>query len=311
MRYKDYYEILGVPRNAPQDEIKRAYRKLARKYHPDVSKEPKAEERFKEVNEAHEVLSDPQKRKAYDQLGAAWQSGQDFTPPPNWESVFNTGGKGGFTGHESVFSDFFESLFGGQVRTRQHSARGGFSGAQQDQHASLTIILEDAFRGGTKQVNLSITEPGPHGEVVTRKQTLNVKIPAGIRAGQQIRLAGQGSPGGGDLYLKIEFAPHPLFRVEGSDIELTAPIAPWEAALGASVTVPTLGGQVDVTVPPGSQSGQKLRLKGRGLPGTVPGDQYVVLQIMTPKPETAAARALYEKMRREMAFNPRKRWEIG
>ena len=302
MHYRDYYGIMGVERTASAEDIKRAYRKLARRYHPDVSKEPKAEERFKEIGEAYEVLRDPEKRAAYDRLGSQWQAQQDFTPPPGWHGT--SGGGGGahvFEGQE--FSDFFESLFGGG--RRGGAARG------TDQSAHLTITLEDAFHGATKPVRLTIPQRDAQGRVVPELRTLNVRIPKGIQPGQQIRLAGQGSPGragAGDLYLEIAIAPHPLYRLDGRDLYLTAPVSPWEAALGARLKVPTLAGTVEVRLPEGSQSGQKLRLKGRGMPGTPPGDQYVLVEIVNPKTDSEKARELYRAMARDLAFDPRAHW---
>lgn len=313
MRYKDYYRIMGVERNATQDAIKRAYRKLARKYHPDVSKEKDAEEHFKELGEAYEVLKDPEKRAAYDRLGAGWQQGQEFNPPPGWDSGFEFRG-GGFTEADAAqFSDFFESLFGGAPfggRARPH--RGGFRSRGEDHHAKVRIGLEDAFHGGTRQVELEVPQVDPGGHVVTRRRSLKVRIPPGVVEGQSIRLVGQGTPGlgggaAGDLFLQVELAPHPHFQVQGKDIYVNLPIAPWEAALGARVPVPTLGGTVDMNVPAGSRSGQKLRLKGRGMPGSPSGDQYVVLQIVTPPADSDAARRLYEEMARTLPFNPRSR----
>lgn len=311
MEFKDYYAILGVDRDASQDDIKRAYRKLARKYHPDVSKEPDAENRFKEIGEAYEVLKDPEKRKAYDQLGSGYHQGEDFRPPPGWEPGFEFSG-GGFT-DAGDFSDFFESLFGRGFARGAGSGRrgGGFRASGQDVVARIEITLEEAYNGGTRQISLPRHEMTSDGRVRESQQTLNVRIPKGITDGQRIRLSGQGEPGigggsPGDLYLEVHFRPHPRFHVEGRDIFLHLPIAPWEAALGAQVTVPTLGGEVGLKVPAGSQSGRKLRLKGRGLPGDPHGDQYVVLRIVVPRPETDAQRALYERMAREMPFNPRK-----
>ncbi|WP_297527739.1 DnaJ C-terminal domain-containing protein [Thiohalobacter sp.] len=315
MEFKDYYETLGVKRDATQDEIKRAYRKLARKYHPDVSSEPDAEARFKEVKEAYEVLKDPEKRAAYDQLGSRWREGQDFQPPPGWDAGFEFSG-GGFTDADAAqFSEFFESLFGGRgahFHTGGRRRRRSFKG--EDHHAKILIRLEDAYQGATRSIQLQVPELTPDGHVTLRKRTLQVKIPKGIAAGQQIRLAGQGAPGieggpAGDLYLEVEFEPHPLYQVEGRDVYLTLPVAPWEAALGARVQVPTLGGRVDLKIPAGSQSGQKLRLKGRGLPGKTPGDQYVVLKIVVPRKLDDKGRALFEQMAREIPFNPREELE--
>jgi curved DNA-binding protein len=311
MDYKDYYKTMGLARDASQDDVKRAYRKLARKFHPDVSKEANAEERFKEVQEAYEVLKDPEKRAAYDQLGSNWRSGQNFRPPPDWGKGFEHS-RGFGTGEDPGYSDFFSSLFGARSPFGGSSGgpRRGFSSAGQDHVAKIEITLEDAYHGGTREIELRSPELGADGHVVTRPRTLRVTIPAGVIAGQQIRLARQGSPGigggpAGDLYLEVSFRPHPLFEVEARDVTLTLPIAPWEAALGETVPVPTLGGTVDVRIPPGAKSGQRMRLKGRGLPGQTPGDQYVVLKIVLPPQDSPEARALYEQMKRELPFDPR------
>lgn len=308
MQYKDYYKTLGVARDASQDDIKRAYRRLARKYHPDVSKEPNAEARFKEVNEANEVLKDPEKRAAYDALGSNWRAGQDFRPPPP--------GSGGhhefhFSPEEAAeFSDFFSSIFG-QGFTGP-SSRGGQPRKRrgQDQSARIAIDLDEAFRGVTRQLRLDVPEVGAEGQLTARSRTLNVRIPAGVTQGRQIRLAGQGAPGihggpAGDLYLEVEINPHRHFTPDGRDIHLRLPIAPWEAALGATVQVPTLGGAVNLKIPPGSQSGKRLRLKGRGLPGEPPGDELVTLEIVTPPAETEEARRAYRHMAEQLRFNPR------
>ena len=290
MEYKDYYKTLGVARDASADDIKRAYRKLARKYHPDVSKEPNAENRFKDVAEAYEVLKDADKRAAYDQLGSNWQAGQGFTPPPGWGSgfEFRSGAGGG------GFSDFFDSLFGRGFGDERGPRRPA---GREDQHAQIRITLEDAFHGSTRTVNLSQADG--------RTRTLEVRIPKGVRAGQRIRLAGQGGHGA-DLYLEIDFAPHRLYRLEGADLYLDLPVTPWEAALGATVKVPTLGGPVELTIPAGSQSGDRLRLRGRGLPAKpAPGDQYVVLKLVTPPARTEAARELYRRLAAELPLDPR------
>jgi curved DNA-binding protein len=309
MEFKDYYTIMGVKRDATQDDIKRAYRKLARKYHPDVSKEDDAEAKFKELGEAYEVLKDPEKRAAYDQLGANWKSGQEFRPPPDWDSGFEFRG-GGFTaGDNAAYSDFFESLFGqGFQRTRP----GGrsFSLRGEDHHAKVLIDLEDAFNGATRTITLQVPELDAQGRVRTRDRSLSVKIPKGVKQGQQIRLAGQGAAGhgeggSGDLYLEVRFKPHPLYRIEDRDLYLDLPVAPWEAALGATVKVPTPGGTVDLTIPGNSGAGRKLRLKGRGLPGNPAGDLYAALQIALPPAATEEARALYAAMKDKLAFNPR------
>ena len=308
MEYKDYYATMGVAREATQEQITRAYRKLARKYHPDVSKEPNAEERFKEVGEAYEVLKDPEKRAAYDQLGASWKAGQEFHPPPGWDTGFEFSG-GGYTGSAAEHSDFFEELFGRAYRTAGASRRA-FRMRGEDHHARVLIDIDDSFSGATRSITLRMPELTEDGHVITRNHTLNVRIPKGIRAGQQIRLAGQGGPGiggaeSGDLYLEVEFREHPLYRVDGADIYLDLPVAPWEAALGATVKAPTPSGVVDLKIPANSNQGRKLRLKGRGLPGKQPGDMYVVLQVMLPAADSATAKKLYEQMQEEFAFNPR------
>jgi curved DNA-binding protein len=315
MKYKDYYQTLGVSRDAKPEEVKRAYRRLARKYHPDVSSEADAEARFKEIGEAYEVLKDEKKRAAYDNLGMNWRAGEDFTPPPGWEP--GPGFGPGFSGAGFDFSDFFEALFGGGRGQRR---RGGFEGFDpfsgharagpraatrgRDENVRVRIPLADAFHGAER--NLEIEESGG------RRRRLKVKIPAGVTAGQRIRLSGQGAQGAsggrsGDMYLEVELESHPVYRVEGKDVHMDLPIAPWEAALGATVKVPTLGGNFDIKIPPGSQSGRKMRLRGRGLGQKDKGDLYVHLQIVTPKADTAAAKTLYEKMARELAFNPRSR----
>jgi curved DNA-binding protein len=312
MEFRDYYEVMGVKRDASQDEIKRAYRKLARKYHPDVSKEPDAEKRFKEIGEAYEVLKDPEKRAAYDQLGANWKNGQDFRPPPDWDQGFEFHG-GGYTGADAEqFSDFFESLFGrGGGYRRGYTRGGGFDMRGEDTYAKVVIDLQDAYQGATRALTLKHSELGPDGRPRLKERTLNVRIPKGVRQGQHIRLARQGSPGigkgePGDLYLEVEFRPHPFYRVEGKDVYLDLPVAPWEAALGAKVKAPTPAGAVDMKIPAGSASGRKLRLKGRGIPAREPGDLYVVLQIVTPAADNAAARKAYQVFSEAFSdFNPR------
>lgn len=310
MKFKDYYEVLGVDRKASADDIKRAYRKLARKYHPDVSKEPDAETQFKEVGEAYETLKDPEKRAAYDQLGQGYADGQDFRPPPGWENAQSYGE--GFESSEA-FSDFFEEIFG---RARQPA--GGFGGGRratrvngEDVTARITVALEDAFEGVKRQISFETSEIGENGLPRRKSKTLNVRIPKGVKAGQRIRLEGQGGPGfgegarAGDLYLQVEFAPHRLFSVDGRDIHSKLDLAPWEAVLGTTVSVPTLGGMVDLKIPADSNSGQKLRLKGRGLPGKKPGDQIVELRIVTPTKPDQAVRDLYSQLKAKEAFNPR------
>ncbi len=293
MKFSDYYETLGVGESASSDEIKAAYRKLARKYHPDVSKEKDAEERFKAINEAHEVLKDDEKRKAYDQLKrSGFRSGDDFRPPPD----FGRGHDFRFDeGEGAGFSEFFESLFGGAGRARRGPTRRG-----RDLEARLSVPLEVAHAGGSQRVTVSRRE-GP--------KTLEVRIPAGIAHGQTIRLGGQGEPGAagpGDLLINIEIAPHRYFELDGRNVILRLPIAPWEAALGANVDVPTLAGRVNLRIPEGSQSGRRMRLREKGLPGQPPGDQYVVLEIQTPPASKDTERRWYESMREEFAaFKPR------
>ena len=313
MEYKDYYEILGVKKDATQDEIKKAYRKLARKYHPDVSKDPDADKKFKEVGEAYEVLKDPEKRAAYDRLGTNWQAGQDFQPPPDWDAGFEFSG-GGFTaGDAEGFSDFFDLLFGrhaGGGRRTAHTQHHTFRTRGEDQRAKIYIDLEDSYQGSTREIKLQQPVIDPAGHVHTEEKTLRVRIPKGIREGQHIRLKGQGSPGlgggpAGDLLLEVAFNPHRLYKVKGKDVYLDLPVAPWEAALGAKVKVPTPSGIVDLNIPAGSKQGKKLRLKGRGLPSRVPGDFYVVLQIALPPADTEKAKELYRKMQQELDFNPR------
>ncbi len=311
MEFKDYYQIMGVKRDAAQDEIKRAYRKLARKYHPDVSKETDAETRFKEVGEAYEVLKDPQKRAAYDQLGANWKSGQEFRPPPNWNQGFEFRG-GEFTGANAAeFSDFFESLFGRGFAGRGYG-RGDFQARGEDTYAKVLIDLDDAYRGATRTLTLRHTEQDTDGRPRLKERTLNVHIPKGVRQSQHIRLARQGGVGtgkgaAGDLYLEVEFQPHPFYHVEAKDVFLELPLAPWEAALGTTVKAPTPTGAVDLKIPAGSAGGRKLRLKGRGIPGKPPGDLYVVLQIALPPAEAEAAKAAYRDMEKALKFNPRAR----
>jgi curved DNA-binding protein len=310
VEYKDYYKIMGLKRDASQEGIKRAHRKLARKYHPDISKEPDAEAKFKEAGEAYEVLKDPQKRAAYDRIDPNVQTNQEFHPPPNWDSGFEFSG-GGFTGGGgSGFSDFFEALFG-QQGFRGHAAHGAqFNAPGQDHHAKVLVDLEDAFHGTTRSINLQSPELDKQGQMRITQHTLNVKIPKGIKEGQQIRLKGQGTPGmgegvKGDLYLEIHFNPHPLYRTEGRNLHMQLPVAPWEVALGATVKAPTPDGTVDLKIPAGANSGSKLRLKGRGIPGKPVGDIYVTLSVVAPPADSKQAKALYKEMASTLAFNPR------
>jgi curved DNA-binding protein len=303
VEYKDYYKIMGVGRDASAEDIKRAYRKLARKYHPDVSKESDAEERFKELGEAYEVLRDPEKRAAYDSLGTR-RPGEEFRPPPGWEFDVGAGGAGAAGAH----SDFFENLFGGL------GARGSFRSRGFDTAAEVELTLEEAFRGTERRLAVQRLGADEQGRPRPFTQQLNVRIPAGVSDGQQIRVAAQGQAGTGgappgDLFLRVRLLPHRWFRVEGRDVWLDLPITPWEAALGETVRVPTLGGRVDLKVPKGSQTDRQLRLKGRGLPGSPPGDQFVVLKIVTPAAATPEDEALYRQLAAKMRLNPREAME--
>jgi curved DNA-binding protein len=305
VEFKDYYKVMGVARDATEAQIKQAYRKLARKYHPDVSKEKDAEARFKEVGEAYEVLKSPEKRAAYDQLGQNHRAGEEFRPPPNWDSGFEFSGAGP---GNSAYSDFFDALFGAQARSGR--GRGDFPGRGEDHHAKVLLDLEASLNGGPRTFTLRMPEIDDEGRLISKERTLNVQVPKGILPGQQIRLAGQGAraPGSGtpgDLYIEVEFQPHPLYRVDGRDLSLELPIAPWEAALGGSVKTPTPTGIVDMKVPAGSHAGSKLRLKGRGIPASPPGDFYVVLQIALPAANDDKAKAAYAAFAAALPFNPR------
>jgi curved DNA-binding protein len=262
MQYKDYYSILGLARTSSAEDVKRAYRKLARKYHPDVSKERNAEDKFKELQEAYEVLKDPEKRAAYDQLGRDWRSGQQFRRPPNWEQRFSAGGEPGFS-DVNGFSEFFSSLFGGARR------------------------------------RVTVHELG-------RPRVVDVQIPAGVADGQALRIGG--GAGRQSLVFRVRIRTHALYALQGKDVLVELPLAPWEAALGTKVAVPTLGGTVELTIPAGAQSAQKLRLRGRGLPGSPAGDQIVSIKLVTPAADSAAARAAYERMKRELNFDARANW---
>lgn len=312
MEFKDYYKILGVERNATEDDIKRAYRKLARKFHPDVNKEDGAEAKFKEVGEANDVLSDPEKRAAYDQLGKDYKSGQDFRPPPDWDAGFEFSGRSG----AGDFSDFFGSIFGG-ARAERHQGRThtSFRARGEDHHAKILIDLQDALEGATRTITLRVPDLDEGGHVLVRDKSLTVQIPKGVTEGQSIRLKGQGSPGmgdgpAGDLYLEIRFRPDQRYRVVGKDLYLDLPVAPWEAALGASVKMPTPGGAIMLKVPPGSAHGRELRVRGRGIPATPPGDLYAVLKIVWPPATNEKARQIYEEMAKELAFDPRASLEV-
>jgi curved DNA-binding protein len=301
MKYKDYYKVLGVERGAGEDDIKKAYRKLARKYHPDVSKEANAKEKFQEVSEAYETLRDKEKRAAYDSLGSGFRPGQDFRPPPDWFDRFGAGRQEDL--RDSDLSDLFESM---GIFGRAAGRRGGFGRSVpipgEDYETPVRITLEEAARGTERQLQLD-------------GHTLTARIPKGSTDGQRLRLRGKGGAGAnggtaGDLYLQIVLEPHPLFRARGHDLEIEMPIAPWEAALGAEVEVPTLEGRLAMKVPPGSKGGQKLRLAGKGLPkpGGGAGDLYAALEIVVPATLTEQEKKLYEELRRASKFDPRTRF---
>jgi curved DNA-binding protein len=304
MEYKDYYKIMGVSRNVTQDDLKKTYRKLAREFHPDVSKAPNAEQRFKEINEAYEVLKDPEKRAAYDRLGSNWRNGDQFRPPPDWDVGFEFS-----SGNNAGFSDFFDTFFGrsgfNTSHSRHHRARKG-----EDHHAKIQIALEDSFNGAQHSIQLQLPTLNERGQLVNKIRMLNVKIPKGITEGQKIRLVGQGIPshGGmaGDLFLEVVFAPHKFYRIENKDIFLDLPLAPWEAALGAVVKVPTPTGAIELKIPENTQTGKKLRLKGRGIPSVIAGDFYVIIQIVTPPATQEIAKHFYQRMQSQFeTFNPR------
>lgn len=313
MEHRNYYDILDVAPEANADEIKRAYRKAARRYHPDVSQEPDAEDRFKDIAEAYEVLRDPEKRAAYDARATGDETNASG-PAGAGASGFDFGG-GGFTGAAPEdFSDFFSSMFGQAGAGAQGNGRSSTRLRGRDVHARVRLDLEDAFRRSQRSVSLMRPEPQPDGRIVERPHTLRVTIPEGVRAGQQLRLRGQGGPGlgpdapAGDLYLEIEFAEHPRYRLDGRDLIIDLPVAPWEAALGAHIEVATPGGTLTLHVPEASNTGRRLRLRARGMPGQPPGDLYAVLRVVLPPtttPPDEATRALYEQMAERMAFNPR------
>lgn len=314
MDFKDYYTALGVARDASAEDIKKAFRKLARKYHPDVSKEKDAEQRMKEVNEAYTVLSDPEKRAAYDQLGRGFSAGQEFRPPPDWDAGFEFSGRGFSPEQAAEFSDFFAELFGhmgGPGPGGRDRGAQGVDARGADHHAKVMLDLEDAFRGATRQISLRVPRLDPQGRVVLDSRTLNVQIPKGVRNGQLIRLAGQGAPGRGkgrpgDLLLEVHFRSHPLFRVDGRDLYMNLRVAPWEAALGGVVPVGLPDGtELKVRIPEGAQSGRQLRVRARGIPGDPPGDLRLDIQVVVPPATSPRARELYETMARELNFDPR------
>lgn len=325
VKFKDYYQILGVGRNASQDEIKKAYRKLARKYHPDVNKSAEAETRFKELNEANEVLADPEKRKRYDDLGANWRSGQDFTPPPgfqqrHYEFRQGPGGAEFEFGDLGGFSDFFETLFGGGF------GRGGrgpsfemeeespWTRKGQDFEANITVTLDDIYRRAQKSITLQTPELGAGGRVQYKTKSYNIKIPAGATEGTRIRLHGQGGPGSrgasaGHLYLRINVAPHPFFKLHEYDLDTELALTPWEAALGGKIVVPTLDGNATLTIPPGTQGGQRFRLRGKGLPdrsGQNRGELFVTIRIAIPDRLSPREKELFEQLASESTFKPRR-----
>lgn len=314
MQYKDYYQTLGVKRDATLEEIKKAFRKLARKYHPDVSKEPNAEARMKEVNEAYTVLSDTEKRAAYDQLGRGYQPGEEFRPPPNWDAGFEFSTAGFKPGEATDFSDFFAELFG-----KMRGGTGGQSGFYrqtnldargEDHHAKVMLDLEDSYNGASRQIALRVPRMDTQGHVLLENRILNIKIPKGVYEGQIIRLAGQGALGAGkgkagDLLLEVCFNPHPRFRVEGRNLLLQLPVTPWEAALGEMITINLIDSNLKVRVPENTQSGRQLRLSGKGIPSHPPGDLLLDIQVVLPPVNSEKARQLYQTMARELAFDPR------
>jgi curved DNA-binding protein len=317
MEFKDYYLVMGLEKSATPEDIKRAHRKLARRYHPDVSKEKNAEVRFKELAEAYDVLKDPEKRAAYDRLGANYKAGQEFQPPPDWANRKTEAGnysqrfeEGQGEDHSAFFDALFRGRGGGQPGAQQHSHEA-FDMHGQDQHAKIQIEIEDSYSGATLTLQLRVQTEGNDGRPNLTDKTIEFVIPKGIRAGQHIRLAAQGGPGRGrgspgDLYLDVEILPHPLYRTDGSDVSMDLPIAPWEAALGAGVVAPTPTGQVEVKIPPGSVAGHKLRVKGRGLPGKKPGDFYFVLKLSQPNAASDADKKAYADLQAAFqTFNPR------
>ena len=328
VQFQEYYETLGVLRSASEAEISKAYRKLARKYHPDVSKEKGAEEKFKQIAEAYAVLKDPEKRKKYDALGANWHTGEDFTPPPDWQEFHFDFSGGAATGRKAGvgpgsvgndFSDFFATLFGeediggsGFRRPHSRSDRGSWSPRPQAQDADVTISLEEAYRGATRSLVIQTMEHGPDGIFRPVSRQYEVKIPTGVTEGSRIRLAKQGGvpPGGRepeDVFLRVHIAPHPIFKLDNGDLQVEVPVTPWEAALGAKVDVPTLDGIVKMTVPPNTQGGKRFRLRGKGLPriGGEQGDLHATVQIAVPHSLTPKERELFQELQNTSSFNPR------
>ena len=315
MEFKDYYKILGVAEDASADAIKRAYRRLARKYHPDVSRERDAEVRFKEINEAYAALKDPDKREAYDEVRRSpFRNGGQFEPPPGWQFKTEFPGGGFTTTDAGAFSDFFRTLFGDAMpfgggpsahRSSHFSRRG------EDVEDRLEVTLEEAFHGAHRQLQLAVPKRRPDGRLERQQRTLNVRIPAGVTDGRRIRLRGQGDAGGGDgpagdLLLEIHIASHAIYGLDGRNVTLSLPVAPWEAALGATVKTPTLKGEVDLRIPPGSATGAKLRLRGRGLPGSPPGDHIVTITVDAPPATTDEQKELYRRMAQSFDFDPRR-----
>ncbi len=321
MEFKDYYLVMGVEKSATPEDIKRAHRKLARKYHPDVSKEKDAEARFKELAEAYDVLKDPEKRAAYDQLVAHYKAGQEFQPPPGCSGQRGEGSdyshsfqRGDSQDHSAFFDALFRGMGRGQDAAQPRSGQA-FDMHGQDQHARIQIEIEDSYNGATRTLQLRVQTEASDGQPHLAERTIEFAIPKGIRAGQHIRLAAQGGPGmgrgsPGDLYLDVEILPHPLYRTDGGDVLMDLPISPWEAALGANVIAPTPTGQVEVTVPPGSVTHRKLRVKGRGLPGKTPGDFYFVLKVTQPLATSVADKKAYADLHGAFStFNPREQIE--
>ncbi|MDR4508939.1 MAG: DnaJ domain-containing protein [Candidatus Brocadiaceae bacterium] len=315
MEFKDYYQTLGVADTATQDEIKRAYRQLALMYHPDISKEPKAEASFKEATEAYEALHDKEKRVAYDRLRqSGYHQGDEFQPPTDWQTQRGFRDRGFSAEERADFSDFFNSIFGGGFTTGTSRRRQNFYGfdnpAAADTFAEITLPLVDAFRGGEKRIVYQSPELQQNGQVIMKKHTIDISIPAGVVDGQHLRLKGLGrerdlSGKRGNLYLEIHIAPHPLYVLDGKNVTRKLPVTPWEAALGATIDITTLGGNVKLAIPPGSQSGTKLRLKGRGLPGNPAGDQFVIIQLVNPASLDQSTEKLYRQLAEVSHFNPR------